>query len=233
MSSNKIKLPGEIFIVAGLFLVAFSISLMIALGFGVSTISSLPYALNLVVPGISFGAWNLIFQAVLYVMLVSITRKVKGTHMISFIMVLLFAVILDFTKMMIGAVPDEIHLRILLFGGSFLLMCFGIALMITSKMPLLIIDLFSNGLSSYYHTSFRRIKTMFDVSCLTISVAVSLAFMGDLAGIGIGTVVMAVITGTFVQAFGTFLKEHFDIQPYFVKFLNTENASINDVEAKE
>lgn len=74
---------------------------------------------------------------------------------------------------------------------------------------------------------------MFDVSCLTISVAVSLAFMGDLAGIGIGTVVMAVITGTFVQAFGTFLKEHFDIQPYFVKFLNTENASINDVEAKE
>jgi len=118
---------------------------MIALGFGISMISSLPYAPDLVVPGISFGAWNPIFQTVLYVMLVSVTRKIRRTHIISFMMVLLSAAILYFIKMMIGAVPDEIHLRTFVFGGSLPLMCSGIVPMLMSKMLLLIADLFSNS----------------------------------------------------------------------------------------
>ncbi len=199
----------------GIFFVAFAISAMVKLGFGISTISSLPYALHLIIPFLSFGEWNFVFQIILFVILVSITKKFKKRYIASFAVVLLFAVMLDFTDSLIGSVPEEIYVRMLLFGGSFLLMCFGVALMITSKMPLTIVDMFSNSLASYYHTSFRRIKTMFDVTCLVVSAAVSLLCLGNLAGIGIGTVVIAIITGTFIQAFGTLLKDHFDVEPYF------------------
>ncbi|MDD2410165.1 MAG: DUF6198 family protein [Candidatus Methanomethylophilaceae archaeon] len=233
MKSRKLKVPGEIFMAIGLFFVAFAISLMVKLGFGISTISSLAYALHLIMPFLSFGEWNLAFQTVLFVILISITRKFKRKYLVSFAMVLLFAAMLDITDAMIGGVPDELYLRVPLFGGSFLLMCFGVSMMITSKMPLTIVEMFSNSLASHYHTSFRRIKTMFDVTCLTISAAVSLFFLGDLAGIGIGTVVMAIITGTFIQAFGTLLNDHFEIEPYYETLRNRGKSATEGAKAKE
>lgn len=229
MKGNKINVPGEIFIALGLFLVALSISVMARLEFGISTSSSLPYALNLIVPGISFGAWNLMFQSSLYVIMVLITKKVKKRHILSFVMCLLFALLLDVTKMMVGAVPDELYIRIVLFGISFLGMNLGIALMLTSKMPLMITDMFSNNLATHYNTSFRRIKTMFDVFFLVVSSIVALVFLGALGGTGIGTLIMALVTGTFVQAFGLFLNDHFNIQPLYKKFSEKEKADANAI----
>lgn len=74
---------------------------------------------------------------------------------------------------------------------------------------------------------------MFDVTCLTISAAVSLFFLGDLAGIGIGTVVMAIITGTFIQAFGTLLNDHFEIEPYYETLRNRGKSATEGAKAKE
>lgn len=233
MTDQKYKAPGEIFMVLGIFFVAFAISAMVKLGFGISTISSLPYALHLIIPFLSFGEWNFVFQIVLFVILISITKKFKKRYIVSFVMVLLFALMLDFTDSLIGNLPDEIYIRVLMFGGSFLLMCFGVALMITSKMPLTIVELFSNSLASHYHTSFRRIKTMFDITCLAMSAAVSLLFLGDLAGIGIGTVVMAIITGTFIQAFGTLLNDHFEIEPYLETLYKKRKGKTEGTETKE
>lgn len=217
----------------GIFFVALAISVMVKLGFGISTISSLPYALHLIVPELSFGEWNFAFQTVLLIILVSITRKFKKRYIASFAVVLIFAVLLDYTGSIIGDVPQELYLRIPLFGASFLVMCLGVAMMITSKMPLTIVDMFSNSLALFYHTSFRRIKTMFDVTCLVTSAVASLLFLGDLAGIGIGTVIMAIITGTFIQAFGTFMNDHMEIEPYCERFFKGNKKETSDIGAKE
>lgn len=232
MSGSKIRVPGELFMVSGLFLVAFSISLMVNLGFGISTISSLPYALNLIAPDISFGVWNLMFQTTLYVILVVVTKNVQMIHIVSFIMVILFAALLDLTGKAVSTLPDEPYLSAVLFACGFITMCLGIALMITSKMPLMIIDMFSNNLASHFRISFRRVKTMFDVSCLAVSAAVSMSFLGNLAGIGIGTVLMSILTGTFVQAFGKLLRGRFDARPCLQKRSDVENSDLEGAGAE-
>lgn len=218
MKRDKIKVPGELFMILGLLLISLSISIMGKLGFGISTIASLPYNLNLVIPEVSFGVWNFLFQSMLYVVMIFITKRVKKVHAISFLMCVIFAFLLDGTKMLVGAMPEELYLRVIIFAVMFIVMSLGIALMMTSKVPLMIVDMFSNNLSAYYQTSFRRIKTILDVCLLASSAAAGMIFLGNLGGVGIGTIIMAFITGALVQAFGQRLNNKLDIQPYFNRF---------------
>jgi uncharacterized protein len=214
---NKITLPGEVTFVAGLLLVSFAISLMVIAGFGISTISSLPYVLSRIFSQISFGIWNPVFQIGLLFVLLAITKRFKSGYMISIVLSVLFGMILDFFVHTVAGLPTEFWERLLYFIAGYPLMCLAIALMVGSRIPLMIIDTFLNDLTIYFHVTYRRIKTLFDIICVVLSVILSLAFLGHLEGVGIGTVILACITGLGVHVVTTLLSKVIVIKPWSSK----------------
>jgi uncharacterized membrane protein YczE len=78
----------------------------------------------------------------------------------------------------------------------------------------MIIDTFINDLTIHFHVTYRRIKTLFDITCLALSVILSMVFFGHLVGVGIGTVIMAFITGLGVHVVNTTLSKVIVIKPW-------------------
>ena len=90
----------------------------------------------------------------------------------------------------------------------------AISLMIGSKVPIMIADSFIHDLAIHFNVTFRRMKTLFDIVYVTFSVGFSMAFMGGLVGIGIGMVIMAIVTGSGVHAGTHALRRTIVVEPW-------------------
>jgi uncharacterized membrane protein YczE len=212
--TRKISIPGEISLALGVVLISIAVSLMARAGFGISTISSLPYALSSIFPDIPFGTWNLVFQVGLLGILLTITRRFRSGYVISFIIAFLFGYIAGFFIDLLSSLPVELWERGLYFAASYVILCVGVSMMVMSRVPLMIVDQFIIDLTKHFHVTLRRMKTIFDISCLTLSVVLPMALIGHLAGVGVGTVVMALITGAGVHAANRLLSRAIHVQPH-------------------
>ncbi|KQM11269.1 hypothetical protein AOA80_08890 [Methanomassiliicoccales archaeon RumEn M1] len=217
---GRITLPGELTLLAGVLLISFAISLMVKADFGISTISSLPYVLSVALPEISFGIWNPIFHIGLFIILIAITRRVKVGYAISLLMSLTFGLVLDAFEWLLSPLPTDMPFRLAYIVTGYVAMCFAISLMVNSKVPLMVVDAFINDLTQHYHVTFRRLKTIFDISCLTLSMALSFLFVGELVGIGIATIVMAFITGSGVHLATRLLRRAIAVRPWSDRLAN-------------
>lgn len=211
---KRIKVPGELTLVVGVIMISFSISLMVKADFGISTISSLPYVLSVAFDQISFGVWNPIFQVGLLVIMVAITKRFKGGYVISLLISAMFGSIIDLFSWMTAGLPTDLGFRVLYVIVSYPIMCFAISMMVNSKVPLMVVDAFINDLTRHFHVTFRRLKTIFDIICLSLSIIFSFAFMGELVGVGIATILMAFITGSGVHVATKVLRNVMDIRPW-------------------
>ncbi len=207
-------MPGELSLAAGLVLVAFSVALMVRADLGISTISSLPYTLSMISGNLSFGTWNIIFQVCLLIVLLAITRRFKWGYLAAFLIATVFGYMVDMFNGMMSGTPTGLEIRLLYFVASYPMMCLAIALMVSSKVPLMIVDSFINDLSAFYHVTFRRMKTLCDLTFMGLSAALSLLFLNDLAGVGVGTVIMALTTGAGVHAMNQLLDRTLVIRPW-------------------
>lgn len=210
---KKMIVPGELTLAIGLTTVSTAVPLMVRAGFGISTISSLPYALSLIFDRISFGIWNLLFQICLLMILLAITKRFKWGYLVSFVLAIAFSLALDLFSVTLSSLPSGLWMNMAYFAISYVMMCAGISLMVSSQVPLMITDAFINDLTLHFHVTFRRMKTIFDIVCLVLSATLALALLGDLAGVGIGTVIMAFITGAGVQAVNKVVAKAVTIRP--------------------
>jgi uncharacterized protein len=211
---RKITIKGEASLATGLLLISFAVPLMVRADFGISTISSLPYVLSRIIDEISFGVWNPIFQVCLLFLLVLITRRFKSGYVVSFLIAALFGISLDFFTNVLFGLPTDLWSRLLYIIVSFPIMCVAIYLMVGSKVPLMMADSFINDLSTHLHITYRRMKTLFDIACMALSVALSMVFIGHLVGVGIGTIIMAFITGSGVHAANKVISRVIIIEPW-------------------
>ncbi|MDD1772320.1 MAG: DUF6198 family protein [Methanomassiliicoccales archaeon] len=211
---RKITIPGELSLTLGIVLTSIAVSFMVYADLGISTISSLPYALSVIFDDVSFGAWNLVFQACLLVLLVGITRHFKTGYIVSIVIATSFGLALDVFVDGMSFLPADEWCKVLYFIISYPIMCLAISLMVNSRIPLMVVDNFINDLTVHFHVTYRRMKTIFDIICLALSVIVPLVALGHLAGVGIGTVIMALITGAGVQAASKLLGRYIVIKPW-------------------
>ena len=158
----------------------------------------------------TMGTWNAVFQVVLILLLVLILRKLKPRYLLSFVVAGVSSMILDGANTVCARLPETIPVRIVCYITGFLVMTLGIALMAECKLPVAPMNLFVRELAEEWNKPFRRVKLVFDVGCLALSVTVSLFFAGRLSrGIGPGTVISAFLTGPFSGFYITHLRKHF------------------------
>ena len=210
---QKRQLPGELFLLAGLILNSLAISLMIKANFGISALDSLPYVLSLAFPVFKNGTWNAIIQSSWLIFTMVAIRKIKPGYLISFVLVFIFGLLLNSWAKVIQPLSNDFIFRLIYFAAGFLILAFGISFLMLCGTPVLPFDTVVRAFTTEKGMSLRKVRTGFDLFNLALSLAISLLFIGGIAGIGLGTLFSALLMGVVIHEITTRMSARLDIKP--------------------
>ena len=197
MTKEKPVIYAEILFICGLILISLAITLMVQAELGISVASSVPYVISLRFSTLTFGTWSYMVQGFLVLLLILIVRRIRWAYLLSFLVSVAFGVLVDIFSLLTADWSGGSWMqRGILFAGGLILLSLGIALFVASRLPLLPYDLFVKELAIHKNISFRRCKTLFDLSCLLTSSLFLLFFIHRLTGLGIGSLLSALLNGT-------------------------------------
>lgn len=213
----------EIAFFAGLILLALGTALTAKGGFGLSMVVAPAYLFHMLGlwPWLSFGIAEYILQAVVLLLLIIIMGKVRVTYLLSFLSTVIYGAILDFFMNLLEMVNAEpLWMRLVLYVFGALLCCLSISLLFRSYLPPAAYELFVKCISKRFGKPLHICKTIYDISSLAIAVLMSLLFFDAIRGVGIGTVVCAILYGVVIQLFGRLFDKcwHFQDKLPFRKF---------------
>ncbi|MDO4535820.1 MAG: DUF6198 family protein [Clostridium perfringens] len=226
---EKRLFSGELALCLGLIFNGFATTLMVESGFGIASISSVPYTLSLVFNKITFGVWNYSFQCFIVFLLVLVTRRFKKQYIVSFFLAVIFGYFIDFFNIFVPKLPNNIFLNTIYFIVSFFILSLGICLLLRCTMPILPIDTFTREVPIHFNSTYKIVKTRFDLISLAITVILSLVFLKEFKGIGIGTVICALTTGKVV----TYIVSFIDKRYYFKGIIFRNNKDEIKTEVKK
>ena len=200
---------GELALAVAVVINSFSVVLMLYSGAGISTISGVPYAFSEVLTFFSLGTWTYLFQAALVLTLMILRRRFVLPYLLSFAVGFVFSELLDVHELWIDVLPAQLGWRVVYFVVSYLLISLGIALSNHCRLPIIPTDLFPRELSQITGLSYPKIKISFDAICLVVTAGMTYLFLGQVKGIGIGTVLSALTMGKVIGVIGNWLDRHF------------------------
>ena len=193
---------GEAALVIAGIINSFGVVLMLYSGAGISAISSVPFAFSEVLPFFSLGTWTYLFQAALVFSLMVMRKRFVPSYLFSFVVGFAFSELLDANELWIGILPTTLVDCVIYFIISYLLICLGIALSNRCKMPIIPTDLFPRELADITKAAYSRIKISYDVICLSVTALLTFVCLGQIRGLGIGTVLAAFTMGKVIGKIG-------------------------------
>jgi uncharacterized membrane protein YczE len=205
---------GELALFVGLLVNSFSVTLFAKSDVGMSTISLTAYVLSLVLSFFSFGTWNYIIQCSMVVVLVVLLKKMKAGYGISFVLAVAYGILIDFFNQFVLRLPDTILFNVLYYFFGFCGTAFGTCMLFKSCIPVLPFDTFTRDISVHFSISYRKIRTLFDISCLVFSAVLGLLYIGSFKGIGVGTLINAAFMGMAVSMVSDFLDKRLYFKPF-------------------
>ena len=213
----------EFAFVLGLLLLAWGTALTVWGDFGISMVVAPAYMLYLALSArwewFTFGLAEYILQAIILVIMMLLLRKVKFAYFLSFATTFIYGIFLDAGTALIGAVlptenVEEAYRLVAYVVGDFAV-CAGVAMMFQTYLPPEAYELFVKELGSRTGIKLHIIKTGYDCVSLLIAVCVSFALLGQLQGIGIGTVLCAFLNGTIIKLFSLIYERIFEFRDRF------------------
>ena len=213
---KKYIFRGELALAAVVVMNSLGVVLMLRSGAGISAISSVPFAFSEVLPRLSLGTWNYLFQGLLVFSLMILKKRLVPQYLFSFVVGLAFGKMLDVHELWVNTLPLGPGWQVLYFVLSYLILSFGIAVSNRCGLPIIPTDLFPRELSEIISAKYSRIKISFDVICVAVTAAMTVLFLGHLEGLGIGTILAAFTLGKMIG----FMGDQMDQKIRFVSFLN-------------
>ena len=224
-AKKKICIPSEIAYILAIILLALSVSILASADFGISMIVAPAYLLSLKAGVITFGQAEYIIQAGIFIILCLVLKKFKPVYLMSFVTCLIYGAVLDLWRMIpcfnTSVTPPgtmTLWLRISMFIIGILLSSFSIALFFKTYLYPLVYDFFVKAVSLRYGIKLSVFKTIFDISCLLASTAMTFCFFGKLEALSWGTLVMAILNGSIIEFFSKQLDRSFEFQPLCKNF---------------
>ena len=215
----KRKFHTELAYVIGIVMLAFGTILITRADFGVSMIVAPAYVLHLklsqIWPFFTFGVAEYCVQAILLILLFIVVRKVKISYFCSFVTAIFYGAVLDGFDMLLGFItPQTIAFRIALYVVGFLIATCSVSLLFHTYIAPEVYELFVKETSVKYNLSLSKFKTVFDCSCAVIGVILSFVCFGfgKFEGLGIGTLISAVINGFLIGVFCRLFEKYFSFE---------------------
>lgn len=220
-----IPLPSEPMYLLAIVMIAFAVAMCAAADFGVSMIVAPAYVLSLKFTFLTFGQWEYVLQATLFIAFCILMRKFRPVYLFSFFSCVLYGLVLDFFRTVIPFLNPAVTppgsmswpARIALFAGGNLITAVAVAIFTASYLYPQVYDFFVIGLTTRYRLSFTRFKVIYDLSFLAVGIALSLILFHGFNGIGVGTVIIALLNGFVIGLFSKLLRRFFVFKPLFPK----------------
>ncbi len=210
----KRVLYSEISYVLGQIFLAFGAALITTAGFGVSMVVAPAYLISEKVSFLTFGMAEYSFQALLLAVFCVIMRQFRAKYLLSFVTAFIYGCLLDlFLGLCALGAPYALATRIILFVLGEAGTVAGVVFFFKSYIPPEVYELFVQEVSRKFGFDMGRVKWIYDIASLALSIVISLAFFGAIHGIGVGTVICAAVNGGLISLFSKFLDSHFEIRP--------------------
>lgn len=205
--------------IVGVLVNSFGIALITKAALGTSPISSVAYVLSLALP-LTIGQFTFIMNMVFIALQpVLLRREYRPIQVLQIAVNVAFSAFLDVSMGMLSWLdPTTLpaQLAALLVGCAIL----GVGVAVEVAPDVLMVP--GEGLvraiyivvsRRFGSARFGTIKNLFDTSLMLIAVVLSLAFFGYLNGIGVGTVIAALLVGRIVNL----TNDHVPLIPYLKK----------------
>jgi len=190
----------------GLVLTAWGVAFMEKANFGVSMVVAPAYILHLklveTLPFFTFGTAEYVLQFVLLCIMCLVIRRFRLSYLLSFVTAVIYGFTLDFCMSLISGLPaDTFSQRIPMFIAGMIIGGAGISFIFKTYLPAEVYELFVKEVSSRYGINIHRFKTGYDISSMTVAIAMSFCFFGlwHFEGIKIGTVICACVNGYIIS----------------------------------
>lgn len=212
----KIKKFGEIAYLIALIIMACGAALMARANLGVSIVVAPAYILHLKFSFLTYGQAEYLVQLALLIGFCGVVRKFHWTYLLSFVTAIFYGALLDgFMYLCSGLSIQSLGMQILWFAVGVLLTATGVALFFRTYCPPEVYELFVKGISRYFHIGTTKVKIAYDVTSCILAILLSYALMSKLVGVGIGTIVCALLNGLLIGGIGKILDLFIDFSPRF------------------
>ena len=207
----------EISYVLGLIIMAFGAAFTELANFGMSMIVAPAYILHLKVsemlPWFSFGVAEYCMQGLIVLLTIGCVRRFKISYLFSFVTALLYGTILDRAIYIVSFCKnDTMGIRILWFVLGSVLCSIAVSLFFHTYISPEAYELIVKEISAKFSININKVKTVYD--CISASLAVVLSFgffgFGVFRGVGIGTIICALINGWMIGKISAFLEDRFE-----------------------
>ena len=192
--------------ICGIFLLALGGVLAIKSNLGASPISSLPLSISKV-SSISLGtAAAILFTIYVGMQIILLKRDFKMIQLLQIVFAILFGQIMNFFNLIININVDSFYIRIFICILSFFITSLGIVFTITADIVPVAPDGLSQAISKKARIDFGKAKIYFDCVIVILSGSILLFNGKGLDGLGIGTILSALLVGRIVAYINKSLK---------------------------
>lgn len=210
MPRNK-TVKDYFFFIFGLFISGVGVAITKKGNLGVSPVSSVANIMSIYIPSLSLGNWLIIWNCVLIFGQVVILRKnFKLFQLLQIPLSFLFGYFTDFGTWMMSYVNADMYLaKILCVIVGTIVLGLGISMTVTENIIMNSGEAFVKAVSDTINKEFGTIKIVFDISCVVLSVLLSLVFFrGQILGTREGTLIAAVFTGICAKFFMRIIRKY-------------------------
>ena len=192
--------------ICGIFLLALGGVLAIKSNLGASPVSSLPLSISKV-SSISLGtAAAILFTIYVGMQIILLKRDFKMIQLLQIVFAILFGQIMNFFNLIININVDSFYIRIFICILSFFITSLGIVFTITADIVPVAPDGLSQAISKKARIDFGKAKIYFDCVIVILSGSILLFNGKGLDGLGIGTILSALLVGRIVAYINKNLK---------------------------
>ena len=189
------------FFILGLIINSFGVAFITKSALGTSQISSIPYVLSLKFTNLSFGQTTFIFN-MLFILIQLLILK-KDFRPIQFLQIaanILFSSFIDVSMTLLtGLNPQTIPLRTLSLLVGCAILAVGISVEVAPDVIKVPGEGIVHAISRVSGMEFGKVKIRFDVTLIIIAIVLSFLFFQRLNGVGLGTIVSAILIGPMIS----------------------------------
>lgn len=201
---KKETIKRYILFIISLFFIGLGVAFTKQGALGVSPISSVPNILNLRFPVLSMGNWLICFNCILILGQILLLRKnFQPIQLLQIPLSFLFGSFTDFGMWCTSFIPvTNYPMQLFMVVAGVIILGFGISLSVIANVIMNAGEAFVKALADTLHKNFGNVKIIFDISCVTLSIVLSLLlFSGSIEGTREGTFIAAIGTGFVVKFF--------------------------------
>lgn len=184
--------------------------------FGMSMVVAPTYVLHLKIseylPWFTFGVAEYVVQGIIIALVAVVMGRFKLSYLFSFVTALLYGTMLDGAMYLLSFLPaDYFALRVVWFALGTIFCAMAVSLFFHTYISPEAYELVVKELAQKFSFNINKVKTAYDCINTALALILSFAFFGFgvFRGVGIGTIVCAMINGFLIGKISIALEQHF------------------------